>query len=378
MEAIEQERKWHLVRNDNGEWISDENVVFLTSVEARSLQIKARLAGKKLDIQHGPEGELWCYKHEIKTIKFNLEMKTDEKRTDDYCKLKVELPMIDLPKGYTYHLDKRDNLTLKVLEKGLKANMQDNESAFESWAIVLKFYLKDIKTVTIDWDDLSIVSENNLHFNRFVYRLTRFVQSYEWAFSKKPIPQLPSILVCNYPNGDASKADEHEKGSEGWIECKYVEKHKIEYDVMDHQLPVGIFYDKVSRKTHFTTGQKSAIDIWAIKDGVFSVFELKKPNNIVLGIISELMFYTNIIHDIMSHRIQFQEDAKMQAAINNNYRGFADLYKAYLSGSIQKINAVLLADSLHPLIKPELLDFINDSARFRYSRISFSMKEVSL
>lgn len=31
MEAIEQERKWHLVRNDNGEWISDENVVFLTS-----------------------------------------------------------------------------------------------------------------------------------------------------------------------------------------------------------------------------------------------------------------------------------------------------------------------------------------------------------
>ena len=77
-------------------------------------------------------------------------MKTDEKRTDDYCKLKVELPMIDIPKGYTYHLDKRDNLTLKVLEKGLKANMQDNESAFESWAIVLKFYLKDIKTVTID------------------------------------------------------------------------------------------------------------------------------------------------------------------------------------------------------------------------------------
>ena len=136
-------------------------------------------------------------------------MKTDEKRTDDYRKLKDELPMIDLPKGYTYHLDIRNNITLKVLEKGLKANMQDNESAFESWAIALKFYLKDIKTVTIDWDDF--FSENNLHYNRFVYRLTRFVQSYEWAYSKKPIPQLPSILVCNFPNGGASKADEHEK-----------------------------------------------------------------------------------------------------------------------------------------------------------------------
>ena len=68
METKEQERKWHLVRNDNGEWISDENVVFLTKQEVRSLQIKARLSGRKLLIQHGYNGELWCYKHEISII----------------------------------------------------------------------------------------------------------------------------------------------------------------------------------------------------------------------------------------------------------------------------------------------------------------------
>ena len=66
MEAIEQERKWHLVRNDNGEWISDENVVFLTKEEARHLEIKARLAGKKLCVQHGYDGLLWCYKQRWK------------------------------------------------------------------------------------------------------------------------------------------------------------------------------------------------------------------------------------------------------------------------------------------------------------------------
>lgn len=64
-----EERKWHLVRNDNGEWISDENVVSLTKQEARFLQIKARLSGRKLSIQHGDDGELWCYKHECETIK---------------------------------------------------------------------------------------------------------------------------------------------------------------------------------------------------------------------------------------------------------------------------------------------------------------------
>jgi hypothetical protein len=69
METKEQERKWHLVRNDNGEWISDENVVFLTKQEARHLEIIARLSGKSLSIQHGCDGELWCYKHVLETIK---------------------------------------------------------------------------------------------------------------------------------------------------------------------------------------------------------------------------------------------------------------------------------------------------------------------
>lgn len=69
METKEQERPWHLVRNDNGEWISDDNVMFLTKQEARHFEIMARLSGKRLSIQHGYGGELWCYKHEIEKIK---------------------------------------------------------------------------------------------------------------------------------------------------------------------------------------------------------------------------------------------------------------------------------------------------------------------
>ena len=69
METKEQDRHWHLVRNDNGEWISDDNVVFLTKVEARSLQIKARLSRKKISIQHGYDGELWGYVNEVQNLK---------------------------------------------------------------------------------------------------------------------------------------------------------------------------------------------------------------------------------------------------------------------------------------------------------------------
>ena len=301
-------------------------------------------------------------------------------RKDDYTLLKSYLNDIDLPQYYFYKLDSRKkNLTLTLCEKGLKANMQDNESAFESWAIILKFYLSEqVETVTIDWVESSVIDETSLHFNRFVYRLSKFVQTYDWAFSAKSISRIPSILVCNCPNGEAADADQHKKGSESWIECKYVEKFCDYYDVMNHQFPVGIFYDKVSRGTYYTTGQKSAIDIWAIKQNEFFIFELKKPDNKPLGIISEIMFYTNIIYDLLSHRIQYQEDAKIKKAIKNNYRGFGDFYNAYVNGNIGQINAVLLAYNLHPLITQELLDFINDSSRLKFCHIKFSMQSVEL
>ena len=49
-------RSWHLIRNDNGEWISDDNVVLLTPQEERHLKIMAKLQGKPLSIQHGTDG----------------------------------------------------------------------------------------------------------------------------------------------------------------------------------------------------------------------------------------------------------------------------------------------------------------------------------
>ena len=398
MEAKEQNKRWHLIRNDNGEWISDDYAVFLTPIEATVLKVRAGQQGKELNIQHGADGQLWCYRHEYEAIDVNtpepinrkLKMKRIqsnnimEKRTDDFEGLKRMLNQkadaSDLPQDYEYKYEKQTkNLVITLLKKGLTANMQDNGSAFESWAIILKFYLNDaIDTVTIDWQELPHDDKNNLHFNRFVYRLSKFIQTYEWAYSAKPVPEIPSVLVCNYPNGVAAEAGDHDKRSEGWIECKYVEKYSCNYDAMNHQLPVGIFYDKVSRDTHYTTGQKSAIDIWAIKNNELYIFELKKADNKVLGVISELMFYTNILHDIMSHRIQYQSDAKLKNTVKNNYRAFGELYRSYISGIIQNINAIILADKTHHLISPSLLDFINDSARLKYCRINYSMKKVDI
>ena len=68
MDTIVPERKWHLIRNDNGEWISDDNAVEVSKEDAQRLKNLAMRANKNLSIQHGMEGSLWCYKHEIDVI----------------------------------------------------------------------------------------------------------------------------------------------------------------------------------------------------------------------------------------------------------------------------------------------------------------------
>ncbi|MBR4689286.1 MAG: hypothetical protein IKO90_02365 [Bacteroidales bacterium] len=280
-----------------------------------------------------------------------------------------------LPKYYKYFVDKEKKiLTLTVLKDGLVANMQNNDSAFESWAIILKFYVPYVNEVVIDWETIDWMAyedetrkdKEKKHYNRFMYRLTKFDQAFEWVKLKKNIPNIiPNALFCNCPNGEAAEKDEHQdKKSEGYLECEFVEKEKAKgiYDSINHQFPVGLFENKVSRDTHFTTGQKSAIDIWAIKDNQFYIFELKKPGNIPLGIISELMFYTNVVDDLLAHRIKFEsENDKVKKAIEKNYRGFREFYNSYIGGKIRKINSILLAYDFHPLITEDLLKFINNS-----------------
>lgn len=378
MEAKEQDKRWYLIRNDNGEWISDDNVVFLTKTEARSLLIKARLMNKEISIQHGCEGEIWCYKQQLKKIM--------NKRTDDFDKLNNKLKSLGytsrMPSTYQYKLDEcKKILTLTVSRQGLRANMQDDEGAFESWAIVLKYYLrKSLDKIIIDWEEPSNNPHRNVHFNRFVYRLSKFIQTYDWALAAKSIPDIPPVLVCNVPGREAAAIDKHKEGSEGWLECKYVELYKNNYDVMNHRLPVGIFSGEVSKQNRFTAGQKSAIDIWGIRNDDFYIFELKKPDNNPLGIISELTFYTNVIQDILSHRIQYpdKDDENLKKALKHNFRGFKELYQCYMDGHIKNINAIMLADATHSSITPELIDFMNDSERLRSCGIKFAIQKTNI
>ena len=65
METKEEDNKWYMYRNNNGEWISEDHVVIVSRIEVGVLKTLAAKQCKPLSVQRGPDDLLWCYKHEI-------------------------------------------------------------------------------------------------------------------------------------------------------------------------------------------------------------------------------------------------------------------------------------------------------------------------
>lgn len=265
---------------------------------------------------------------------------------------------IQLPQDVNFNIKDR-TLTITLSDAGVVANMQDNNSAFEGWAICLKYWLKDyIDTIVIDWNTRIELSNQNIrqHYERFKYRIHKFTKTYAWAHTKNYCADFyeekMKNWVINYPT---QNADPNANNEEAILERNYIEMHKDCYDSINQQLPVGIFDEIICNSNSIMPGGKGQIDIWAISNKTLHVFELKIGGNEKIGIISELMFYVNIMFDVMSHKIKYPKEAE-----NANFRSFEFLYDAYRKKNIQKIQAYFLTIKLHPLITNEVIKEMNN------------------
>jgi hypothetical protein len=131
---------------------------------------------------------------------------------------------------------------------------------------------------------------------------------------------------------------------------------------------MGLFDGTVSKATAITPGGASQADLWRIDHDKFYVYELKdciNSDNTHVGIITELMFYANVLYRLfITHDIQypleadkFRTDKREKAS-----RGLELILDAIHAHSIAQIKAVLLTDRLHPLIeyaKEQLLSDMN-------------------
>ena len=272
-------------------------------------------------------------------------------------------------------------LTITMTEKGLIGNMQNNESAFEGWAIAIRSILPNVaKKVVISWAANSI-SENNTHYTRFLYRVIKFIESYNWAATEfkddraaKDYNRINRELekwVTNFPSKAAEENAVHE---EARLERQL---NQILPGYHDHQLPVGLFFEEVSSKAEHerTPRNGSQIDLWSIQDDTFTVYELKKEDNRKVGIISELMFYVNVIKDLTEGKINFGKGAEFVTE-RNYHKVFENIYE----NKIKKIFGVFLTNDLHPVLnlnKKDLFEILNNNTRgIVYKQLGFVITKL--
>ena len=259
----------------------------------------------------------------------------------------VKKSLINLPRDIEFKVA-GDTCTM-VIEKSY-ANMQENCNAFEGWALLIKSCFPNANIV-LDWNsdipdtdrkNNAIPSQNEVAYNRFLYRVEKFEKLFGNWFSipvarkeevgvfNKKIKTNHVNNVCNSDSGyNPAKGIEHiiEKdfSLEGMNQKSFLEKLRaqvtpIKLQCVFDQLPNGLFEGTVKGKNRvFPTGY---FDLWGIDDNDnLCIFELKKPQgNDHTGIVSELFFYAWFAYEYYGTNINSEKSKK-----EKGLRGYDEL-----------------------------------------------------
>ncbi|HUW45859.1 MAG TPA: hypothetical protein VMW50_08690 [Dehalococcoidia bacterium] len=260
-------------------------------------------------------------------------------------------------------------------------NMQVNSVAFEGWVVALKTWLPDLTTkVELDFpfpSDYSVGVLGNskaCHFNRFLYRTANFLRLFpdwfslyevlrekveefgQWlkkepCYLNQPLRERKSVPKTKNIERKIESWFTFEEGKELLCECWGLNREKL-----FNQLPVGVFHKTIEKKTAIFTRGAAAIDLGGIsEDGkTLHIIELKSGNNINMGVISETLFYTAVIHDTciaMDNLFKFgrykrSRQTEAMIIIQNGGRKFEHLHSH------------ILAERYHPLFSHDVMNLL--------------------
>ena len=309
-------------------------------------------------------------------------------------KIDINGKKMNFPQNIKIEHDKKNNtMAIEILKP--ENNMQEDEAAFEAWALLLKTNNK-VEKIVLSFKEINIDKENYFnglvaeqqHYMRFLYRLTKFEEQFSSWFSvdSSNVDELDFFRekfnsvkkINNIPEQESQYKET--KGIEHILEKAFVnipgfkeDKAGIDFNIAD-QLPNGLFCDEVTDKNRiFNAGY---IDLWGIdSNNSLSIFELKEPKNKKAGIISELYFYANYISDLILEKNNFK--LNRQSSKYRNYHLIDDKKEKY-----KKVRAIFLVPKLHAGIEknqPEILSLLNhNNSSISYEVLNFELTDNEL
>lgn len=274
------------------------------------------------------------------------------------------------------------------------SNMQKDDAAFEGWAfLIYAHYAKNKGFSTVELDlaedactQIKMICKykvgytgTRLHYNRFLYRALRFSQQYkEWfalsvclqsyinefeAYLKSPdlvftnnIPKLEMRSKRTLNSDIITENDVQDVFANYYWQQEQGANFCKKYGGRLHrELPTGLFEGvRAFESRAIFPIHNSTIDLWSCDENKLNVFELKYDNKMI-GIITELFFYTNYMRDMFcrGRAINFLRQRPRELG----FRGYMHLEKA----SFAKVNGYMLYDkgNLHQAITNDVIDLMN-------------------
>lgn len=275
-----------------------------------------------------------------------------------------------------------DHATIMLAPVAVAGHMSTNASAFEGWSLALRRW-GNAQTVTIDWPPLSRADvtgserKHRLHYQRFLYRVDRFVSLFDdWfrvanaglLFDSEIISGTGPFYLnrqgdTEHPLGKGSPEDTLERSLLN--DSTLLRRHLSISDAAtpDRQIPVGLFSTPTptEKSRIFPNGY---IDFACVDRTTLWVFELKAGSNNPVGTLSELLFYTSIMRDVVEKRFHIEGNAGARARI-----------RPEMLAHIREINGVMMGHSLPPFVaESEVFRMLNDAVDARWNKTSNGTK----
>lgn len=236
------------------------------------------------------------------------------------------------------------HVTVQLGVQATMGNMQANSSCFEIWCLALH-EICEISTVELAWKVPEHVSDP--HYQRFLYRVRNFLSLFDWFCVANPHLldtsriQPGANLRLNAPAVRKGSDDLIASGEAALERACLKDPNFFDFfgcaeGLVGRQLPVGVFQDKVASSAMVLPGAKGAIDLYAIENGCFWLFELKAGDNIPPGALSEILFYTSLMRDLCRGIVQPTHEVGRMIAES------------------REIRAWIVGHKIHPLLDSDL------------------------
>ena len=299
-----------------------------------------------------------------------------------------------LPRGQMRFDENGDTAFIEMNRTCTTANMQTNNAAFEAWALLLKS--EGYRNVILTDNDAGKDSSNaSLHYNRFLYRIMRFQEAFDWftispKLEKKVIAfrheKIMRADLCVGTPTSSVKPDS--EVLEPKVERILIRDNKrafvngllkVNVDRYFNQLPTSLFIgNDATDKTKIFPSDGARIDLWGLEGSIINIIELKVSTNNDLGVISELFFYASFMQEMYCQRHLERKDPPNLRTYDTykEERGYFKLRDA----NIESVKAHFLLEKKHRYFDVafnELQKGDFDGVQFKYATYPFSkMPEV--